>query len=611
MRRVFVLSTDPALGADRREQLLSRAAFALKAIDRAAGNSSEILRFESGAEVLLALRGHDSADQLPDLDPRFAIFLTKAPYTTLGETVGAARFMSEAGVSDSGLTELAAPFGAFVRSSVDAPIDVITDVSGLSHLFVRSGKGYSAASNSPQVLWSLDPGEFDDEALQGFSIMGHFDSDLSGFADVMKIPAAHRARLQSGLLSVVRYSTEDMKPAGGTDQQLIKDGSAILRDLVSAAVTTHSGPLVLELSGGLDSRAILSAMTPEMRANSQALTLGQPGEADWELATGIAKRFGMPHEFIDLRGLNALTPEQAWNLVYTSAINHEVQSRPVTSAVLDWVEGQISHGPRFNGNNGEYASGRYYAFQRNGKVTRARVERLARWWIFANDLVDPWIFKPGVLEHARAATVNRMETEFRSYNADWFRVTDDHYLYSRMQRWCGSDFSASAHQRPILAPFFCAPYLQWARRLNPDQKRMARIFSGMMQDLNPDLAEEFIRTGSEKPWMTPRDYYERKPVTRGRIGMEFLGAVSRKGLQRLRPGTDTPPAGGPLLAALVRAHWVENPSLLEPISHIDWIDHDATLAIMTGSRTPSTSTVSVLTNLIAMSEIRRVAGTPS
>ena len=608
MRRVFVLSIDPALGSDRREQLIARASSALIAVERATGRSVELLRFESGAEVLLAVHGDDSADQLPDVDARFAIFLTKAPYTTLGETVGAHRFMNEAGVSDSSLTELAAPFGAVVRSSASAPIDVITDVSGLSHIFVRSGKGYAAASNSPQVLWSLDPRSFDDEALQGFSIMGHFDSDRSGFADVWKIPAAHRARLHSGLLSVVRYSTEDMMPAGGTDQQLIKDGSALLRDLVGAAVATHPEPLVLELSGGLDSRAILAAMTPEMRANTQALTLGQPGETDWELATGIAKKYGIPHEFVDLRGLNDLSPEQAWNLVYRSAINHEGQSRPVTSAVLDWVEAQLSHGPRFNGNNGEYASGRYYAFQRSGKVTRARVERLARWWIFANDLVDPWIFKSGVLEHARESTVSRMETEFRSYDADWFRVTDDHYLYGRMQRWCGSDFSVSAHQRPILAPFFCAPYLQWARRLSPDQKRMARIFSGMIHELNPELADVFIKTGAEKPWMTPRDYYERKAITRGRIGMEFVTAVSRKGLQRLRPGTDVPPAGGPSLTALVRQHWVENPSLLEPISHIDWIDHDATLAIMTGTRTPSTSTVSVLTNLIAMRNIQTSCG---
>jgi asparagine synthase (glutamine-hydrolysing) len=608
MRRVFVISTDPAMALDRREQLLARALETLNAIAKASGHIGDVQRVESGDDVLLTWSpgghvGYAGIDRLPDADPRFALFLTKAPYTTLGEVVTASRFASESGVSDSNLTELAAPFGAVVRASETAPIDVITDVSGLSHLFVRQGNGYSAASNSPQVLSSLDPRGFDDEALQGFSIMGHFDSDRSGFADVRKIPAAHRARLQNGLLTVVRYSTEDMNPAGGSDQQLIKDGSAILRELVGAAVSAHPEPLVLELSGGLDSRAILAAMTPDMRANSRALTLGEPGEIDWELATGIARTFGIPHDFIDMRGLNRLTPEQAWQLVYRSAVNHEVQSRPIATGVLDWVEGQISHGPRFNGNNGEYASGRYYAFQRSGAVTRGRVERLARWWIFANDLADPWIFKPGVLESAREATVSRMETEFRGYNADWFRTTDDHYTYSRMQRWCGSDFSASAHQRPILAPFFCAPYLQWARRLSPDQKRMARVFSGMLQNLNPDLAEVYIRTGSQKPWMTPRDYYERKAITRGRIGMEFFGAVSRKGLQRLRPGTDTPPAGGPSLTALVRQHWIENPSLLEPIGHIEWIDQDAMLAISTGTRIPSTSTVSVLANLIAMRDI--------
>jgi hypothetical protein len=132
---------------------------------------------------------------------------------------------------------------------------------------------------------------------------------------------------------------------------------------------------------------------------------------------------------------------------------------------------------------------------------------------------------------------------------------------------------------------------------------MARIFSGMLQNLNPDLAKVCIRTGAERPWMTPQDYYERKLITRGRIGVEFLAAVSRKGIQRVRPGTDTPPAGGPSLAALVRRHWVENPSLLEPISQFDWVDHEAIVEIARGSRIPSSSSVSVLTNLIAMRRI--------
>ena len=598
-----MISTDPSLGHDRREQLISRASRALTAIAEETQQPGKLIRVQSGDDVLLCWTGSDDRDELPGIDPRFAVFFTKAPYTTDGEVVTASRLTSEAGVSDSRLTELAAPFGAIVRSTASAPIDVITDVSGLSHIFVRAGNGYSAASNSPQALSLIDPKGPDDDALAGFSIMGHFDSDLSGFTDVLKIPAGHRARLHNGLLTVVRYSTEDMHPAGGSDQQLIKDGSEILRELVAAAVTTHPEPLVLELSGGLDSRAILAAMTPQMRSNARALTLGEPGETDWELAKQIAGSFNIPHDFIDMRGLNNLTPEQAWDLVYSSAVNHELQSRPIATGVLDWVEGQISHGPRFNGNNGEYASGRYYAFQRPGEVTRARVERLARWWIFANDLIDPWIFSSGALDHAREATVSRMETEFRAYNADWYRTTDDHYLYSRMQRWCGSDFSTSAHQRPILSPFFCAPYLQWARRLTADQKRMARIFSGMLQNLDPGLAEFYIRTGAEKPWMTPRDYYERRPMTRGRIGMEFFAAVSRKAVQRLRPGTDTPPAGGPSLAALVLQHWVENPSLLEPIGQFAWVDDRAIVEIGRGERIPSSSSVSVLTNLIAMKRI--------
>ena len=138
MRRAFVISTDPSMGRDRREQLISRASRALTAIAEETQQPGKLIRVQSGDDVLLGWTGSDDLDELPGIDPRFAVFFTKAPYTTDGEVVTASRLTSEAGVSDSRLTELAAPFGAIVRSTASAPIDVITDVSGLSHIFVRS-----------------------------------------------------------------------------------------------------------------------------------------------------------------------------------------------------------------------------------------------------------------------------------------------------------------------------------------------------------------------------------------------------------------------------------------------------------------------------------------
>ena len=86
MRRAFILSTDPALGRDRREQLIARASRALIVIAEAANQPGQLVRCESGEEVLLAWMGAGERDRLPDQDPRFAVFFTKAPYTTLGSS---------------------------------------------------------------------------------------------------------------------------------------------------------------------------------------------------------------------------------------------------------------------------------------------------------------------------------------------------------------------------------------------------------------------------------------------------------------------------------------------------------------------------------------------
>ena len=87
------------MALSRREQLLARALETLNAIAKASGQVGDVQRVESGDAVLLTWSsvgqvGYAGIDRLPDADPRFALFLTKAPYTTLGEVVTASRFAS-------------------------------------------------------------------------------------------------------------------------------------------------------------------------------------------------------------------------------------------------------------------------------------------------------------------------------------------------------------------------------------------------------------------------------------------------------------------------------------------------------------------------------------
>ena len=383
--------------------------------------------------------------------------------------------------------------------------------------YVRRGASWVAASNSSLALAMLAFVRLDIEALMGFALTGNLDGTRSPFDDVHKIPHGHQALLVEGRIELKRYVVEELHPAGGTDDELIDEGSDILRSLVEAATSSHKEPATLELSGGLDSRGLLVAMTPGMRRATRMLTLGTPDHPDWITAADLGVRVGAEHLFVDLRGLDALGPEEAWSIVERSAFRHDASSGAVASGVLDWVEGQVPQGPRFNGINGEYARGRFYSGQRPGPTTQARVDRLVRWRVFANDAVEPWLFHPGVIESARSDTLRRLQDEFSTYGPDWLRATDDHFLYGRMQRWCGADFSAAGLDRPLLAPYFCAPFLVWARRLDPLQKRSSRLFSAVLERLDPELARVPLVTG-----LSPHDLAHPSTGTQMRQARRFV-----------------------------------------------------------------------------------------
>jgi asparagine synthase (glutamine-hydrolysing) len=597
MHALIALSFGPGVAPAARSHLVSRARTALAQVEASAGRgvTGRLHADDNHSESWVGMGIDDEFDLWEPDAGRFALMLCRGPYTTDGSALTGATLLSRLAVDDAVLAEMASPISACLRRGKDGPIEMLTDVCGLRHVYVRRGHGWVAAGTSSLALALLEPTELDEESVLGFALAGNYDGTRTPYRNVAKIPNGCRAVLRAGDLAVDRYLDEDLHPAPGSDAELIREGVETLTALVEGACSSQAGPPTLELSGGLDSRGLLAALTPSRRRQARMLTLGTPEQADWRVATELARQVGAEHQFVDLRTLSTLSPQESWQLVERSAVRHDASSGAVATGVLDWVEAQVPQGPRFNGINGEYGRGRFYAGQRSGPLTAKRVERLARWRVFANDAADPWLFAPGVIEDARTATVGRLQEEFAGYGTDWLRATDDHFLYGRMQRWCGIDFSASCLDRPILAPYFCTPFLVWARRLDEDQKRSSRLFSAVIEAMSPDLAEVPLVTG-----VSPKDLA--RPSTGTRVRQQALAArrISRKVRQRLTPGTDTPPVGAASLSSQVLSWWTANPGLLDPLTKTPWLDASAVKAVAEGARIPSASSVGFLANLLVI-----------
>lgn len=594
----MALSFSEGIDPKVRAGLAARSRAAIEFVVRSAGGfPAQVVQDELDSDFWVGIELDDRHDLWERDSGRFAHLLSRGPYTYTGSAITGASLLAGLGRNEPVLAEMAAPFAICLRRGRSRPIELLTDVCGLGHVYVRSGDSWTAGSNSSLALALLDSVSLDLDAVQSFALTGNYDGTRTPFRGVIKIPNGHRAILSRGVVTFERYVDEEMSPPGGSDADLVRQGADILRNLVEVSCSTHDEPPTVELSGGIDSRGLLAAMTANRRRSARMLTLGTPGSPDWVVARDIAAGLGLQHQFVDLRDLSSLDPGSSWALVERSAFRHDASSSAVAAGVLDWVESHVDQGPRFNGINGEYARGRFYAAQRSGALTEGRVKRLAQWRIFANDAADPWLFGPGVVDRARVKTVERLQQEFASYGSDWLRATDDHFLYGRMQRWSGIDFSVSGRARSMLAPYFCSPFLVWARRLDEGQKRSSRLFSAVIEAMDPDLARVPLVTG-----LSPTDLAFPSASTRIRQANQSARRIGRKVKQRIAPGTDTPPVGAVALSRQVLSHWVANPGVLDPLYRMNWLDAAALEAIASGRRTPSTASVALVTDLLVIAK---------
>lgn len=86
-----------------------------------------------------------------------------------------------------------------------------------------------------------------------------------------------------------------------TELELIQIGSKVFGDVIQDLYIKENKKIVVPISGGLDSRAILSALielTPAYNINTY--TFGTPGTYDYDIGNLVAKKMGTKHVAFDL-----------------------------------------------------------------------------------------------------------------------------------------------------------------------------------------------------------------------------------------------------------------------------------------------------------------------
>jgi asparagine synthase (glutamine-hydrolysing) len=495
--------------------------------------------------------------------------------------------------SGNGLGEVLPSFAAVDQVDADTVVGA-TDALGFRHLYYGERRGSAVLSTSARAVAACLGNDLDREAVALQSLLGWQLGERTLFSGVRKLGAGDVATLAGGRISISSPAPPEGRVGVGLDAA-VREAATVLRDYMDALLDDHPDA-VLQLTGGQDSRLLLSAVSPARRRGLRSLTLGLPGNPDFAIASDLSRRYGLVHETLHLGGLETVSSSDADRWCLDAARQLECMADPLAHAALNFAESRAEPGVRIGGLGGEVARGFYYLGPVTGApVTRKRVERLTRWRMFVNESVSADALDPGFADWSREFAVDEVFALCSATGRDWMEATDEFYLYQRMQRWAGVLATALCFERVAVNPMLDDRFIAIARGLAPRDKRNSMFLSRLQVELDAELAR--IPLDDRPP---PIAYASTGAMNTTRQVASTARKAARKIRQRASRA-NRPPAGGEILAGKVVEHWRANPEVLDPtramgVFRDQWLD-----GVLAGEVDPSPSAVALVTNL-------RVAG---
>lgn len=486
------------------------------------------------------------------------------------------------------LADLMPPFAAITAET--RRLIAVVDAMGARHLYVTEGDGWAAISTHPQALAMASGGTVDREAVAVQMMLGWQVGTRTMFEHVRKVAAGCAAVLDDGTL--VESSYQPPAPPSIDLDTGVEEAARMLRTYLHEYLDDHPDA-TLQLTGGQDSRILLSAIAPSRRRHLRAMTLSVPGSDDVRIAAAIARQFEMDHIVVTLSGIEEWTPADAHERVLAAARQLGGMADPVALAALRFAESKIDQGPRISGLGGEVARGFYYMLPTIGfPVSKRTVHLLAEWRMFANESAAAEAFDPTFRRWAVEFSHAEIHRLLAERGGDIRTASDAFYLEQRMQRWAGITDSAVCFDRDVVNPMLDRRFLDIARGLRVADKRNSRFLGRLQVALDEGLAD--MPLDGRPP---PRAYAHRTFASSLEHGRSFGRRALRKVRQRAS-ARRKPPAGGTDIAPKVVAHWRAQPEILSSLRQGGVMDPDWVERVAAGAIEPDSATVAFMVNLL-------------
>jgi asparagine synthase (glutamine-hydrolysing) len=351
-----------------------------------------------------------------------------------GAVAGLAMALTEAESEANNDHILAGVDGSFVLalSRPDGSLRVITDRLGTLHAYTTTVDGAAVIATSSAVLGALRDADWNLTSCREFLATGTVFGQRCLFRDIDKLPPASVLTFSGGReVSRSRYwRIEEV-----TRTYDSKSDPAALASALSSAlnqIRRMYPNAVLDLTGGLDSRALLSAaLRSSMKFDT--VVCGRRDDADVVVAGRIAERFRLRHQHVEPATFDSL--DEIRKVLPLCDGEYDVFEYARIAAIHTGLAAQYD--ASVNGSNGELAKGYWwellFPFTGSRRFDTDRVA--ARRFAFMRDpeILDA-TFDNTLAGHF-AQLIRESNRQMRSHANT--AIMDNVYLTLRMQHWQG------------------------------------------------------------------------------------------------------------------------------------------------------------------------------
>lgn len=475
------------------------------------------------------------------------------------------------------LGDLAPPYCLLIANRRNNQLKTCFDEFGLGQMFTAEQAGCRFYSSSVRLLAQATKASPDRASLAGYSQLGIFAFEATPYQGVTKLmPSDPWAR--------------QFEAPAAPDSTLASTVADTFRRAVQAMLAAAPNA-ALELSGGLDSRLILAAMSPEQRRGRRALTLSAPGDdsKDLIIARRIAAANGLEHVVKEAPVDQWSDPGTLFATLDLASVGYNCMGNPVDKAIL-LANGEDGDGLiRFSGQNGEILRGFYHPMQPlTAEASDSLRKGLVNWRLIANDRVPDRLFSREIVKTLIPEARDRLVRQLAEFEGEWGQALDRIYLRLRMQGWVGNAASSSLVRRTTLMPFFDRDFVAAALALPASARSNSQAAYRLLVALDPALAA--IPLDND---VVPAAVLQPRLLNSISSAFTKAGKLSRKVWQRLNPHPK--PVMG---SAAVTAAWYRHNGWkqldFDRLAALGLFDPDALESLQSGQLHPNRSELGFL-----------------